>query len=224
MAITDWPADERPREKLIAQGAQSLSDAELLAIFLRVGVVGKSAVDVARDLLTQFGSLTALVAAPVDEFCAVHGMGEAKYAQLQATVELARRALGETLAQTAVLDKPKVLHDYLRLQLGRLPHECFYLVLLDTEYKLLRGIEVFRGTLNAAAVFPRELVKLALAHNAFAAVIAHNHPHGGAEPSVADVAVTQKIKAAFDTVDVRLLDHVIIAQSETVSFAARGMI
>src|SRR6516225_4367467 len=168
MAITDWPAEERPRERLLAHGAAVLSDAELLAIFLRVGVRGKSAVDLARDLLARFGSLNAMFGAGAAEFASIPGMGSAKYAQLQAVIEMARRALSEELREKDLLDSPHAVRDWLRLKLGALPFECFCVLLLDAQNRLIHAEELFRGTLDQTSVYPREVVKLALARNAAA--------------------------------------------------------
>ncbi|BAL23550.1 DNA repair protein RadC [Azoarcus sp. KH32C] len=225
MAITDWPQDERPREKLLDRGASALSDAELLALFLRVGIRGKSAVDLARDLLTRFGSLTRLCSAPAPEFAAVPGMGLAKYAQLQAVMELARRALSEQMRVADVFDSPSAVRDWLRLRIGSLPHEVFYVLLLDARNHLIDAVELFRGTLTQTSVYPREVVKLALAHNAAAVILAHNHPSGASEPSAADELLTRSLKQALDLVDVRVLDHfVVTAHLKPLSFAERGLL
>lgn len=225
MAITDWPASERPRERLLAHGAGALSDAELLALFLRVGVKGASAVDLARVLLARFGSLNRLFAAGRAEFAAIPGMGDAKYAQLQAVLEMARRALREEIRAGDALASPRAVRDWLRLTLAGLPHEVFMVLLLDAQNRLIAAEELFRGTLTQTSVHPREVVKLALAHNAAGAVLAHNHPSGPAEPSRADEALTQALKQALALVDVRLLDHFIVAGSgEPLSFAEKGLI
>ena len=225
MAINDWPLDERPREKLLRHGAQALSEAELLAIFLRVGMKGKSAVDLARDLLTRFGSLNRLFAASAAEFAAVPGMGDAKYTQLQAVLELARRTLREELSAGLVLTSPKAVRDYLRLSLGSLPYEVFTVLLLDAQNRLLASDELFRGTLTQTSVYPREVVKLALRHNAAAVIFAHNHPSGVAEASHADEALTQALKQALALVDVKVLDHFIVAGTTTpLSFAEKGLL
>lgn len=224
MAITDWPADERPRERLLAQGATALSDAELLAIFLRVGLPGKSAVDLARELIGRFGGLTRLFAATRSEFSAVPGMGPAKYAQLQAVLEMARRALAEELRAGAAFGSPGAVRDYLRLHLAGLPHEVFYALWLDAQHRLLAAEELFRGTLTQTSVFPREVVKRALAHNAAAVILAHNHPSGVAEPSPADELLTRELRQTLALVDVRVLDHFIVAgQAQPLSFAERGL-
>ncbi|THF60625.1 RadC family protein [Pseudothauera rhizosphaerae] len=225
MAITDWPADERPREKLLARGARNLSDAELLALFLRVGVRGRSAVDLGRDLLAHFGSLTCLCNASAADFARLPGMGLAKYAQLQAVMELARRALGEEMAERDVLDTPGAVRDWLRLRLGSLPHEVFAVLLLDARNRLIEAVELFRGTLTQTNVYPREVVKLALAHNAAAVILAHNHPSGAAEPSHADELLTASLKQALALVDIRVLDHfVVTAHGAPLSFAERGLL
>jgi DNA repair protein RadC len=222
MAITDWPQGERPREKLLQRGATALSDAELLAIFLRVGVTGKSAVELARDLLAHFGSLTRLFHASQVEFAAFPGMGPAKYAQLQAVLEMARRALGEEMVQGDALGSPGAVRDYLRLHLGGLGHEVFMALFLDAQNRVLAREELFRGTLTQTSVYPREVVKRALAHNAAGIILAHNHPSGAAEPSQADRWLTDQLKTALGLVDVKVLDHFIVAGAGGVSFAEHG--
>lgn len=224
MAITDWPAQERPRERLLAQGPHALSDAELLAIFLRTGMSGKSAVDLARELLQSFGSLTALTHASEAAFCAVPGLGPAKFAQLQAVMEMARRALKEQSRQRDALSSPQAVRDYLRLQLGSREYEVFMAVFLDTQNRVIAMEELFRGSLKETSVYPREVVKRALAHNAAALIFAHNHPSGVAEPSRADELITQALKQALALVDVRVLDHFIVAAGGGVSLAERGLI
>lgn len=222
MAITDWPEGERPREKLLQRGAAALSDAELLAIFLRVGVPGKSAVDLARDLLHNFGSLTRLFNAEQAEFTTFPGMGPAKYAQLQAVLEMARRALGEDMKQGDALNSPRAVRDYLRLRLGGRNHEIFMVVFLDAQNRVLAAEELFRGTLTQTSVYPREIVVHALRHNAAGVILAHNHPSGVAEPSQADRWLTDQLKTALGLVDVRVIDHFIVAGSEGFSFCERG--
>ncbi len=225
MAITDWPADERPRERLLARGAAALSDAELLALFLRVGIRGKSAVDLARDLISHFGGLTALCNASADAFSAVPGMGPAKYAQLQAVLELSRRALSEEMARRDVFDSPGTVRNWLRLRLGQLPHEVFMILLLDAQNRVMASEELFRGTLTQTSVYPREVVKLVLRHNAAAVILAHNHPSGVGEPSHADQALTRSLSQALALIDVRVLDHFIVAgNSPPFSFAERGLL
>jgi len=225
MAITDWPQEERPRERLLRQGAAALSDAELLAIFLRVGIKGKSAVDLARELLQRFGSLTGLFAASAADLAAVPGMGTAKYAQIQAVLEMARRALEESLSTPQALSSPGAVRDYLRLQLGNEPREVFLALWLDAQNRLLACDELFQGTLSQTAVYPREVVKTALARNAAAVILAHNHPSGVAEPSRADEQLTAALKQSLALVDVRVLDHFIVAgNSRPLSFAERGLL
>lgn len=224
MAITDWPEGERPREKLLSRGAASLSDAELLAIFLRTGVAGKSAVDLARELLTRSGSLTRLFASGEADFCAVHGMGQAKFVQLQAVLEMSRRALKEELQRGDALNSPRVVRDYLQLLLGGRHQEVFLILFLDTQHRVIASEELFHGTLSQTSVYPREVVKRALAHNAAAVILAHNHPSGIAEPSQSDQLLTDSLKQALSLVDVRVLDHFIVAMGKTLSFAEKGLI
>lgn len=222
MAITDWPESERPREKLLAQGAAALSDAELLAIFLRTGVRGMTAVDLARDLMHRFGGLRRLLAASVDEFCASKGLGEAKYVQLQAVMEIARRHLSEQLVRGEPLNSPQAAGAYLQARLRDRDHEVFAVMFLDSQHRVLACEELARGTLDGASVYPREVVKAALRRNAAAVILAHNHPSGVAEPSAADRALTERLKHALALVDVRVLDHLVIGDGAPVSFAERG--
>lgn len=224
MSITDWPSAERPREKLIERGAASLSDAELLAIFLRTGVVGKSAVDLARELLTRFGNLTQLFAASEAEFCAIHGMGQAKYVQLQAIKEMSMRGLKEELQRGDVLGSPRAVRDYLQLLLGGRQQEVFLVLFLDTQHRVIAAEEMFQGSISQTSVYPREVVKRALAHNAAAVMLAHNHPSGVAEPSQADRHLTDALKQALALVEVRVLDHFVVATGKTMSFAEQGLI
>ena len=224
MAITDWPANERPREKLIELGAQALSDAELLAIFLRVGVTGKSAVDLARDLLNQFGSLNGIFAATEHELSQVHGIGSSKYVQLQAIFEMSQRALSEQLQTRDVLNSPQAVRDYLVLKLGSLTKEVFLVLFLDTQNRLLATEEMFSGSLTSTSVYPREVLKRVLHHNAAAVIFAHNHPTGIAQQSSADELLTNQLKLALDLVDVRVLDHFIVAGNTTLSFSEKGLL
>jgi DNA repair protein RadC len=224
MAITDWPADERPREKLLAQGAAALSDAELLAIFLRMGVTGMSAVDLARELLRRFGNLTAIFAASHDELTQVHGMGTSKFVQLQAIFEMSQRALREEMQQRDVLASPAAVRDYLRIKLGALKREVFMVLLLDAQNRVIATEELFAGTLTQTSVYPREVVKRALHHNAAAVIFAHNHPSGVAEPSRADETLTKVLKDALGLVDVKVLDHFVVAGNSVLSFSERGLI
>jgi len=202
MAITDWPEDQRPRERLIKHGAQALSDAELLAIFLRVGVKGKSAVDLGRDMITRFGSLNGLFSADLPEFSSINGLGSAKYAQLQAMLELARRSLTEELQVGDLLTSPLAVRQYLQLFLSHKQYESFAVLFLDVKNRLIDGKELFRGTLTQTSVYPREVVKEALAHNAASVILAHNHPSGMSEPSAADHSLTHALKQALALVDV----------------------
>lgn len=222
MAINEWPECERPRERLLLLGAQSLSDAELLAIFLRTGVKGKSAVDLARELLQQFGSLRALLTADQECFCQSLGLGTAKFAQLQAVLEMSRRHLAETLRHTDALTSPELTRQYLQAQLRDRHYEVFACLLLDSQHRVLKYQELFFGTLDGAAVYPREVVKLALAHHASALILVHNHPSGVAEPSQADRQITQRLQQALALVDVRVLDHLIVGDGYCFSFAQQG--
>jgi DNA repair protein RadC len=224
MAITDWPEAERPRERLLAQGAQALSDAELLAVFLRTGIAGCSAVDLARDVLRTFGGLRPLLYAPEGEFCAMKGLGAAKYAQLQAVIEMSRRTLAESAQQRDALTSPEAVRDYLRLTLAGKQHEVFLALFLDAQNRLIVAEELFRGTLTQTSVYPREVVKRALHHNAASVIFAHNHPSGIAEPSRADELLTRTLKSALSLVDLKVLDHVIVAGGAAVSFAERGLL
>ncbi|ADJ27304.1 RadC family protein [Nitrosococcus watsonii] len=224
MAITDWPIHERPREKLLQRGPNALSDAELLAIFLRTGVAGKTAVDLARELLESFGSLRALLEADLKQFCHAPGLGIAKYTQLQACLEMGRRHLEATLKRGDVLTDPQTTQRYLMARLRAYPFEVFSCLFLDNQHRVLAFEELFRGTIDGASVHPREVLKRALAHNAAAAILAHNHPSGIAEPSRADECITQRLKEALALVDIRVLDHIIVGDGETFSFAERGLI
>jgi len=224
MAITDWPEGERPREKLLAQGASALSDAELIAIFLRVGVAGKSAVDLGRDLLQQFGSLNGLFSANLSQICQVHGMGESKYCQLQAIFEMSRRALSEEMQVRDALSSPNQVRDYLKLALSTMQREVFLVLFLDVQNRIIADEALFEGSLTQASVYPREVVKRALYHNAASVIVAHNHPSGLPNPSVADEQLTNMLKQALTLVDVRLLDHFIVAGNQIASFSERGLL
>lgn len=224
MAITDWPASERPREKLLAQGPKTLSDAELLAIFLRVGVTGKSAVDLARDLLNHFGSLNRIFSAPLAEISQINGIGSSKYAQLQAIFEMSCRALNEQMQTKDVFSSPQEVQKYLCLKLGSLNREVFMVLFLDAQNRIITSEEMFSGTLTQTSVYPREIVKRALHHNAASVIFAHNHPSGTVEPSSADELLTTELKKALALVDVKVLDHFIVAGNDTLSFAMTGRI
>lgn len=222
MAIKDWPAAERPREKLLLRGSAALSDAELLAIFLRTGVNGCSAVDLSRQLLATFGSLQSLLSASQEEFCAARGLGRAKFAQLQAVLEMARRHQHERLQERPVLDSAHAARDYLAARLRSESREVFAVLYLNSQHHLLHYEPLFHGTIDAAAVYPREVVSAALKRQAAALIVAHNHPSGVAEPSTADRRITDRLRQALDLVDIRLLDHFVVGRDEVVSFAERG--
>ena len=223
MAISDWPATERPRERLLAHGAKALSDAELLAVLLRTGVRGKSAVELARELLNRFSGLGGLLAAGRD-LAGVKGLGAAKRAQFAAVIELAQRSIGETLKEGAALTSPGAVRDYLRLALGAREHEVFVCIWLDAQHRVVKFEEPFRGTLTQTSVYPREIVKSALGANAAAVIFAHNHPSGVAQPSQADELLTRNLKEALAMIDVKVLDHFIIAGNQAISFAERGLL
>lgn len=224
MSIAKWPIAERPREKLLSLGPAALSDAELLAIFLRTGCVGKSAVDLARELLQEFGGLRPLLEASQTEFCRGPGLGNAKYAQLQAVLEMARRHLSASLQTGNALTSPDLVRQYLSARLRHHQREVFAVLFLDNQHRLITYAELFHGTIDSASVYPREVVKEALARNAAAIILAHNHPSGVAEPSQADRRITERIQAALELVDIRVLDHMVVGDSEVVSFAERGFL
>lgn len=222
MSIRDWPASDRPREKLLERGAAILTDAELLAIFLRTGLPGRSAVDLARELLNRFGSLRGLLAASQREFCAANGLGQAKYAQLQAVLEMGRRHLDEDLRERDALSDPPAVRRYLQARLRGLDHEVFAALFLDSQHRLIAYEAITHGTIDGASIYPREVVKAALRLGAAAIIFAHNHPSGVAEPSAADRVLTERLREALQLVDVRVLDHFVIGEGRPVSFAERG--
>lgn len=224
MSIKNWPSNERPREKLLQLGAAALSDAELLAIFLRTGLRGKNAVELARELLATFGGLRPLLTASKMQVCATRGLGSAKYVQLQATLEIARRHYSEVLRRDNAFSNPHESRAFLLSRLRDYSKEVFACMFLDNRHRLIRFDELFHGTIDAAVVYPREVVKSALAYNAAAVIFAHNHPSGVAEPSIADEQITQRLKNALALVDIRVLDHLIIGDGEIVSFAERGIL
>ena len=224
MRIADWPEDERPRERLLKHGAHALSEAELLAIFLRTGIAGASAVELGRELLARFGGLQRLFAASLHEVSAVRGLGPAKYVQLQAVIEMTRRALAEEIGARDAMSSPQAVREFLRLSLGGRAHEVFLAMFLDAQNRLLGSEELFRGTLTQTSVYPREVVKTALRYNAAGVIFAHNHPSGVAEPSRADELLTQTLKQALSLVEIKTLDHFIVAGSRTLSFAERGLL
>jgi len=223
MAIKDWPRSERPREKLLKQGAQSLTDAELLAIFLRTGIPGKTAVDLARELMAQYNGLRPLLEADFETFCSAPGLGLAKFAQLQAILEMSRRHLRETLQRGGVLEGPQQTRDYLACELRGYEQEVFACLFLDNRHRVVQFDKLFFGTINSATVHPREVVKKALGYNAAAVILSHNHPSGVSEPSQADIDITLHLKEALALVDVRVLDHFIVGDGELVSLAERGL-
>ncbi|WP_078922890.1 RadC family protein [Thiothrix eikelboomii] len=223
MPIKNWPADERPREKLLLRGAQALSDAELLAIFLRTGTRGKTAVDLARELLHEFGSLRALFEADEAHFCQANGLGQAKYVQLQAVLAMSSRYLQERLARGVALSDPDSVRFYLSTRLRNKPAEVFACLFLDNRHHVIQYEELFHGTIDSATIYPREVVRNALKHNAAAVIFAHNHPSGNAEPSQADEQITQKLQKALALIDVRVLDHFVVGE-QVVSFAERGLL
>lgn len=222
MSIRDWPAAERPREKLLEQGSASLSDAELLAIFLRTGVTGKSAVDLARHLLTEFGSLRALLEADLGSFSRQLGLGPAKFSQLQAVLEMGRRHLAERLRRDSALESPQAVRDYLKSLLRHEHHEVFGCLFMDSKHRMLAFEVLFRGSIDSASVYPRQVVKRALAHNAAAVIFCHNHPSGVPEPSEADKTLTQRLTEALDLIEVRVLDHFIVGDGEPLSMVEHG--
>jgi DNA repair protein RadC len=222
--IADWPLSERPRERLLAQGPDALTDAELLAIVLGSGNAAASALEVARGLLGRHRNLSGLFGAPLAHLAGRQGIGPVRAAKLKAGMELARRLLREEMERGDALTSPQAVRDYLRLTLASLPHEAFVVLFLDSQHRLLAADELFRGTLAQTSVYPREIVKAALAHNAAAVIFAHNHPSGVAEPSRADELLTQALKQALALVDVRTLDHFVVAGNRVVSFAERGLL
>lgn len=224
MGIADWPPRERPRERLLALGAGQLTDAELVAVCLRSGIRGKSAVDLARELIAHYGSLGGLLGADVAQLRRAKGLGAAKAAQLAAVLELARRALREDLRAGSALTTPGAVRDYLRLTLGGRAHEVFVCIFMDAQHRVISAQELFRGTLTQTSVYPREVVKSALAANAAAVIFAHNHPSGVAQPSRADELLTSQLREALALVDVKVLDHFIVAGSQALSFAERGLL
>jgi DNA repair protein RadC len=224
MPIHNWPEGERPREKLLRSGAEALSEAELLAIFLRVGVKGMSAVDLGRTLLDRFGSLRGIASASIDQIAAVPGMGIAKSTQFKAAIEMAKRALSETARERSALTSPEAVRQFLRLELEARERECFLVVHLDAQHRVIAHQELFAGTLTQTSVYPREVVKSALRHNAAGVILAHNHPSGVAEPSAADRTLTDALRKALAVVDVRVLDHLVVGAGGITSFAERGLL
>jgi DNA repair protein RadC len=224
VAIKDWPEGERPRERLLEQGPASLTDAELLAVILRTGTAGRTALDLGREALARFGGLSGLLATPADRLIALDGLGPAKSAQLQAVLELARRSLREEVQHATALSSPDKVRAYLRITLSSRPHEVFMALFLDAQNRLIVADELFRGSLTQTSVYPREVVKRALAVNAGGVIFAHNHPSGVAEPSRSDELLTTSLRQALALVDVRVLDHLIVAGGDVLSFAERGLL
>ncbi|ARN74173.1 RadC family protein [Oceanicoccus sagamiensis] len=224
MAITDWHPTERPREKLIKQGPAALSDPELLAIFLRTGAPGLTAVDLARLLINQYGSLRGLLAADYDRFCQGRGLGEAKYTQLQAVLEMSRRHMYEQMSRGDGLTSPSLTRQYLSNRLSGKPQEQFCCLFMDSQHRVIAFETLFYGTIDGASVYPREVLRRCLDHHAAAVILAHNHPSGFAEPSQADIRITRTLVDALNLVDIRVLDHFVVGDGELVSFAERGLI
>ena len=224
MPIIDWPEAERPREKLLQRGADALTDAELLAIFLRTGTKGMTAIDLAYTLLNDFSSLRNLFNADLDDFCKTKGVGPAKYVQLQAVLEMSTRYLKESIEKQDAISSPEDTRQFLKAKLRHRPYEVFAALFLDNRHQVIQFEELFRGTIDGASVYPREVVKKALEYNAAAMIVAHNHPSGIAEPSQADEHITHRLKKALDLVDIRLLDHLIIGDGDITSLAERGIL
>jgi len=224
MSLQNWPAAERPREKLLKLGAAALSEAELLAILIQTGTPGCSALETARGLLGEFRSLRGLLTAERQAVCRIRGLGEAKYALLQASLELSRRHYAELMQSGPALANPRATREFLRARLRDRDHEVFCCLFLDNRHRLLAFEELFRGTIDGASVHPREVLRQALAHNAAAVILAHNHPSGVAEPSQADELITHRLRDALALVDIRVLDHLIVAGPDAVSLAERGLL
>ena len=237
MAIKDLPPDAQPREKLLARSPAALADAELLAILLRTGIVGKGVLQMAQELLDPpsvdaatgkvsggFGGIAGLLHTSAADLTRIKGLGPAKRAEIVAVLELARRALSEQLKEKTLFATPQAVRDYLQLQLGSRPHEVFAVLFLDSQHRLIALEELFRGTLTQTSVYPREVVVRALTLNAASVVLAHNHPSGTAQPSRADEALTQTLKAALSLVDVRVLDHFVVTSTQAVSMAELGLL
>ena len=223
MPISRWPATERPREKLLRQGAHSLSDAELLAIFIGSGTRSRTAVDIGRELIDRFGGIRSILNANQQLLCQCSGLGPARYALLQASKELGKRYHGEKLIRRGTLSSPQQVSDYLIRQLRDRQREVFVVIYLDNRHRIIQYEELFAGSISGASVHPREVVKNVLLHNAAAVIIAHNHPSGIAEPSHSDALITRKLQEALKLIDVTLLDHLIIGDGEYVSLSDRGM-
>jgi DNA repair protein RadC len=224
MSIRDWPTTERPREKLLENGPQALSEAELLAVLIQTGTRGQSALDIARTLLSEFGSLRGLLTAERERVCATRGLGPSRFVTLQAALELARRHYQQLMMTGCALSNPRATRDFLQMKLRDLPHEVFCCLYLDNRNRVIAFEELFRGTIDGASVHPREVVKEALARNAVTLILAHNHPSGVAEPSQADELITRRLKEALALVDIRLADHLIVGDGVCTSLAERGIL
>lgn len=224
MSIASWPTTERPREKLIARGPQALSDAELLAIFLRTGSPKHSAIEIAGQLLTQFGGLAPLLHASRSDFVSLHGLGDAKYAMLQAIQEISRRSMLEALQRSSVLTSPEKTRGYLKSILAHQPREIFWALFLDSQHQVIASEALAHGTIDSASIYPREVLKASLSHNAAALIFAHNHPSGSLTPSQADQDITRRLQEVLAMVDIRVLDHIIVGGNRTVSMAELGLI
>ncbi len=222
MSIKDWPEDQQPREKLIKNGAKSLTDAELLAIFLRTGVKGLSAVDLAAKLLNDFDDLNHLLAADQETFCQGHGLGMATYVQLQAILEMADRYFHTGLKKGAVFNSTDVAKRYLIQQLSQSPFEIFACIFLDNKHQMIEYEALFQGTINQSSVYPREVLRRVIKHNAAAIIIAHNHPSGHIEPSPSDEQITRKLVKVMDLIDTKILDHIIVGGGSTYSMMEHG--
>jgi DNA repair protein RadC len=224
MTINNWPESERPREKLLINGVNSLSDAELLALFIGSGIQGQTAVDISRDLLIKYQGLRPVLDADLSDLTDNPGLGKASYALFQAALELGRRYLHCEIQRLDTLTDPHSTSEYLRAQLRAYPYEVFACIFLDNRHRIICFEELFRGTIDGASVYPREVVRRGLYHNAAAVILAHNHPSGVAEPSHADQSITRKLSDALALVDIRVLDHIIVGDQQTLSFAERGLI
>ena len=222
--LQSWPLSERPREKLLQKGASSLSDSELLAIFLRTGTQGKNVMELAREIIIHFGSLKSLFSATEKEFCQIKGLGKAKYVQLQACLEMSQRHIEEEISKQDAMQNPNQVKRYVQSRLMDKPNEVFAAIFLDNQHHVLAFEELFFGTINSSSVHPRVVIQRSLFHNAAAVIVAHNHPSGVSEPSISDIDITKTLKTALAMVDVRLLDHLVVASHQVTSLAERGQI
>jgi len=219
-----WPEKEKPREKLLQSGSHSLSDSELLAIFLRTGTTGKNVIELAREIIQHFGSLKMLFSASEEEFCQIKGLGRAKFVQLQACLEMSQRYLKEQIAKQNAMENPNQVKEYVQSRLMNKSNEVFAAIFLDNQHHVIAFEELFFGTINASSVHPRVVLQGCLKYNAAAVIVAHNHPSGVAEPSISDIDITMTLKTALNLIDVRLLDHLVVASHQVVSLAERGEI